>query len=217
MADGGEIGEGTDMGLSIRARSFCEFGGRWSNCIRHYVIPEGWDASLPSVAATSAVLAAKWGGAHKTLLPSSARYAGLEWELIEDGIPLFLVSTELQAGAGQRGPGCLPTQLCTLMHFPIIGETPTRARGLTYLPFVAADTTGGTGELTDAALATANMVAESLGTVAFDSLGRPWQPAVRRRSTDELIPLGPGFTKRGLAQQRRRGLHWPALAAPEWA
>lgn len=205
------------MSFFLKVRTYCHIGDRWTNCIRQYGIPDGFDLSPISTFAFRLAMRDAWTSIHANSMPSEAIFAGWEFEGWEDGAPVFgpLPDGVINV-AGVRGTTSLPTQTCSVVILQTANGSPRRTRGLQYLPFPPTDWLGTGGGITPVGQGQLQDVADDLATTIVDVLGRRFVPSSWRRSTDELYAVAAGRAGKGFGQQRRRGIWWPSDPAPPW-
>ncbi len=203
--------------FSFLFRSWTHVEDRWANVVRRYSVPPLFDLTPLSVAVMTATFSSLFALIHQQTMTRSAEYSGFEWSLRDDddGVLAESFSTE-SAGLGVLGVQPLPFQVSSLVILRTVAGSPTRTRGLVYLPFQSTDWLAPDGRLTDAGLGSVDAVAAALAQVRVDALGREYKPLVWRRSTLEGFQVGAGQGRRGFANQRRRGTYWPSEAGPPW-
>lgn len=203
--------------VTLLVRTWCRAAGRWGNCVRRYVILTSFDLTDPSLAAWRTAVSLHWAQVHREAMPPAARYEGLEWELRDnDDSILFQEGITTNAGDGLEGTGLLAPQLAGLILLRTISTSPVRSRGLQYLPFPPASWIGAEGKLTEDGRLALQFSGDLIATPINDTLGRAFGPLSWRRSSLVGFRISHAVARSALAQQRRRGPHWPVISDPSW-
>lgn len=201
----------------LLVRTFSHIADRWVNTVRSYIVPEGFDYTFPSVAALRLAMGLHWNGIMVPWLPTLAEFSGWEWDDIDtDGSLLNRQGEVFGDGPGTRAGGVLPPFIAGLALLRTGLDAPVRTRALQYMPFVATAFQGADGRLNATGLAALDFVADEIAQPVTDGASRVWVPCSYRRATREAYPIVSGSARAQLAQQRRRGPHWPSDPAPSW-
>lgn len=201
----------------LLVRTFSHIGDRWVNTVRSYIVPPGWDYTFPSIVALRFAMGVHWNGIMVPWLPASATFAGWEWDDVDtDGTLLLRTGEVFGDGPGIQAGDVLPSFLAALVLLRTGLDAPVRSRALQYLPFVVTRFVGADGRLNATGLAALQALADEIAQPVTDGAGRVWVPCSYRRSTREAYPIVSGQARPQLAQQRRRGSHWPSDPAPSW-
>jgi len=205
------------MPPTILTRGWGHIGNKWTNCVRRFFVPDGFSFLLESVEAMEEVFADAWYYGLRSAASQGFRYEGYEWMYHdEEDIPQAGSWDQRYPGNGFSSGGCLPLQSSYLLQYNTSADSPTRTRGLTYLPGVTDAWITGTGVIETPYVGVLAQAAEWLVDPGFDIYGRPWKGCVWRRETKEAFPIAGIKVNRTIATQRRRGLLWPRKVFPPW-